>query len=258
MARKKKGGGGGHGGGGHDSAGGLRWLLTYADMITLLMAFFIMLYSISVLDVQKFKQMTSSFREVFGMGREKFNTSGTSMLESGQLGNVNVSGKAVVGSTPPELTNIEESIEKYLERLKLSGQIWVHSDERGSVISIFNEDFLFAAGSAEIKGKGQNVLQDIAKLIITLPNPIRLEGHTSNVPVSNVFFPSNWELSASRAGAVARFLMEVGGIDVKRMSVAGYGEHRPLVSNSNDANRRINNRTDIVILKSLEQKKEAR
>ncbi len=258
MGKKHK-GGGDHGGGGHDSAGGLRWLLTYADMITLLMAFFIMLYSISILDVEKFREMSSTFREVFGLGAVgKFHSGGTAVFESGNRSNVSVNSKESTGISPPELVNIEDNIEKYLEKLKLSGQIWVHSDERGLTVSIFNDDFLFAPGSAEMKGKGQNVLRDIARIIATIPNPVRIEGHTCNVPVSNVFFPSNWELSAARAGAVARFFIELGGVDVKRISVAGYGEHRPLVANSSDADRRVNNRTDIVLLKSIEQKREAK
>jgi chemotaxis protein MotB len=244
---RRKGGGGEGGGGGHDAGGGLRWLLTYADMITLLMAFFIMMYSMSVLNLQKVREVAFSIRSGFG-----------GPLEGGSYGRV-PEGKPTIRepilSTVPtgRLPDVTEELERYIKKRRLQKQVHTRVEERGLVVSLVSDYVLFDIGSADIRPSARPLLDTIAKIIEELPNAITVKGHTCSLPIRTVRFPSNWELSTQRATAVVRCFLERHGLPADRLAAAGYADSKPLMANDTEAHRKRNCRVDIVILKSMRE-----
>lgn len=258
MSRRRTRGGHGGGGGGHDSAGGLRWLLTYADMITLLMAFFIMMYAISFLDLKKFDALSKTLHEIFGGGKPTATTSGQGLLERGTPDGQRPVMVPFIVDTPPEMHEIEEGIERIIEHAHLTGRVLVWREERGLVVSLPTDGVFFARGSAELNEGTAKTLLTIASLLRRSNKPIRVEGHTCDLPIRTARFPSNWELSTGRAVAVARFLMERSHIAPSQLAVAGYAEQRPLFINTSEENRRMNRRVDLVLLTGAEARSEPR
>jgi chemotaxis protein MotB len=232
------------GGGGHDGGGGLRWLLTYADMITLLMAFFIMLYSMSILNLNKFKEVAVSIRSGFGGKME----GGTSVFEHQDRPD------SVPGDASPEGTKSVQDVAKdlasYIKEHALENSMSVSVEARGLIISVLSDNLLFPIGSAELRPGATDILDKISEVIRPISNPIMVEGHTCNLPIKTPQFPSNWELSAARACRVVRFLMEEYGIAPDRLGAVGYGDTRPVKPNDSEEHRRRNRRVDIVILTS--------
>ncbi|MGQ9486495.1 MAG: OmpA/MotB family protein [Armatimonadota bacterium] len=210
-----------------------RWLLTYADMITLLVALFIMLYSMSAVNQEKFGALASSMRREF-----------QSLPEH--------NGGKVVG-TGNVVDPIEQQavyLQQFLREKGLQTQVRVRHEERGLVISLLSDGTLFDLGSADLKPSARQVLDRVAEVLRAVPNPVLIEGHTDNLPIRTVQYPSNWELSAARAARVLRYLVQKGGIPAERLIAVGYAETRPLVPNSSPANRAQNRRVDIAVLKT--------
>ncbi len=231
-------------GGGHDSGGMMRWLLTYADMITLLTAFFIMMYSMSVLNLQKFKQVAMSVRSGFGG-----DTGGAGLVDKG--GVVYAQDKDNVPSPGPTLKAIMRYLNKYILRHNLKDVVQCRLTDRGLVISLTSDGLLFEKGRAAICPQARAVLHDMAVLLNRVQNEILVEGHTCDLPISTAEFPSNWELSTARATAVVRYLIANEGISARRIGAAGYADSRPFSPNTSEANRRLNRRVDVVIMSGL-------
>lgn len=210
-----------------------RWLLTYADMITLLVALFIMLYSMSAVNQEKFGALASSMRREFQALPEH-------------------NGGKVVG-TGNVVDPIEQQVvylQQFLREKGLQTQVLVRHEERGLVISLLSDGTLFDLGSADLKPSARQVLDRVAEVLRAVPNPVLIEGHTDNLPIRTVQYPSNWELSAARAARVLRYLVQKGGIPAERLIAVGYADTRPLVPNSSPANRAQNRRVDIAVLKT--------
>lgn len=243
-----------------------RWLITYADLITLLMIFFIIMYSMSQINAAKYAAVANSLSLVLsGQAMSVLETQGPSLAQgiSGQQmpegGNKNPSKQG-------ELEEVKKQIAEFIKAEdakagqkqaqgdqqgangKLSDQITVTEQERGLVIS-FKEALLFPSGSDVLTAKAHSIIVTVGRSLIDLPNYIRVEGHTDNIPISSGKFPSNWELSSLRAANVVHVLNAEAGVPSDRLSIIGYGEYRPLVTNDSEANRAINRRVDIVILK---------
>jgi chemotaxis protein MotB len=241
MGRKRKGGDEGHG-------NAERWLLTYSDMITLLMAFFMMLYSMSILNLARFHEVAISIRSGFN-GIQK--GSGMSSLNS--------SGQFTIKPSPIDglggvLSRAEMSqAQRQIEKSDVKNYVKIRQDERVLVISLITDKVLFPKGQADLTPNASHILAKVCDIVKvkTLPNNIRVEGHTCNLPIRTLKFPTNWELSSSRASRVVRYLIEEQGIAPEHLSAAGYADRRPLpgVSNDTEANRAKNRRVDIVILK---------
>ncbi len=234
----------------------MRWLVTYADMITLLLALFIMLYAISTLDIQRFKALVEEFQSLFAGG------GGVSVISGGRgilrLGAPESNKPLVVPLLPgkkPEMHDEEEALERYIERKGLEQKILVHRQERGLVVSLLTDGIFFERGSAELSEEARKVLREIAPVLISSQRLIRVEGHTCDLPIRTPRFGSNWELSVARATAVVRFLIACG-VPPSRLSAVGYGEYRPLVPNTSEENRRLNRRVDIVLLTEAAKKAE--
>ena len=226
-----------------------RWLLTYSDMITLLLALFIMLYTISTVDQGKYQALSTQLGIAFNGGR--------SILETGTPGGGNGSGSGT-GSTPdatpiggnistPAYTqeDIARLVGSLIESNGLSSMASVDVEERGVVIS-FQDALLFDSGSADINAKSQDMLKKLTVIANSCKNFIRVEGSTDDVPISGRF-ASNWELASQRAINVAKTLVGFG-VSASRISATSYGEFRPLVPNDTSEHRRLNRRVDIVFL----------
>lgn len=218
-----------------------RWLLTYADLITLLMIFFVLMYTISNLDKQKLAQVSASLSQAL-LGEK----SGKIIGES--PGPMVVPGQGQ-GEEAQAMAKAMESINKFIKDSKLEAKVSVHEEERGLVISI-KEPLLFASGSAVINNEYMGVLTKLGLALQGFPNAVKVEGHTDNVPISTSQFPSNWELSTARATNVLQYLIREVNIKPTRLSAAGYGEFRNIYPNDSEAHRGQNRRVDIVLLKS--------
>jgi chemotaxis protein MotB len=214
----------------------------------------------SQVDAGKFQQLSQSFASAFGNG-----SASLSAIQGGGSGNSLVDFPATAPSPiiPSQLEEqqmeaLQGEISEMVQSEGLSANVSVALQDRGIVITI-NEKVLFKSGSAEIEKESQDKVIKIGKDILSqIQNKhIRVEGHTDNVPMKSPLFPSNWELSASRATNVVRILVEQAGIDPKTISAVGYGEYTPLVPNTSDENRAKNRRVDIVILRESSSQGEA-
>ncbi len=223
-----------------------RWLLTYADLITLLLAFFVMLYVFSKQDTRKYDAMTMQLKAIFSGGAGV-------VVEGGRTGSQTIEAT----NEGPSDIQIRRELEKQIKELsQVEGQgnnISVITDERGIVIRIMDKAF-YDTGKADLKDRARETLDKIAPVIKTLPNEIRIEGHTDNVPINTYEFRSNWELSVRRATEVVRYLIENGGLTAQRISAAGYAEYRPVADNDSEANRALNRRIEIIVVNTADKK----
>jgi chemotaxis protein MotB len=216
-----------------------RWLLTYADLITLLLVFFIVLYSMSSVNQKKFEGLSQSLAIIFGnVGRSGVLEGGRSVIP----GNMHFKEKL-------NMQNTEERVKRLIAQMGLQGKVTTSYQERGLVISI-KDTVLFLSGSADLMDNAQQIIARVGQILAKMPNSIRVEGHTDNDYIHNERFFSNWELSTSRATNVLQYLIARTGIEPGRLSAAGYGEYRPKVPNTSDENKALNRRVDIVLLSS--------
>jgi chemotaxis protein MotB len=241
MARRRSVGGGG--GGGHEAAGMMRWLLTYADLITLMMAFFVIMYAMSKADTAKFNSLKASLAVAFktdGAGvNPVFDHQGTTPLDKVM---------SLDGQTQ-ETAEFQEVVRKIQENVKDPRAVGFIVDERGLTVR-FLDNVLFDLGSSELRMDSYSLLDAVGDALKNSQRYMRVEGHADNLPINTAQFPSNWELSASRSIAVTRYLIEKHGMDPRRLSSLGYGEYRPLYPNTSEENRSKNRRVDIVILRA--------
>lgn len=223
------------------------WITTFSDLMSLLLTFFILLYSMSTVDAEKFKQMSISLQGVLS------NLGHTSIVEP------------VVDDNGPDdeildfddidnLTDIDEKIlamydmvSEYVSEEGLDAKVSVDMDKRGVFVDI-KEAILFDSGSARIKESGHEVLKKIEGLVNNFDNDLVIEGHTDNVPSTTELYPSNWELSTARAVSVLRYLSEEESVEPRRLTATGYGEHSPIESNDTRENRAANRRVNILII----------
>lgn len=235
---------GSEGGGGHDGGGSLRWLLTYADMITLLMAFFIMMYSMSVINLAKFRNVAISIRSGFGgmlPGQSK-----SILFSDGQISYI---PSPLKGDSTGFAWQIIKPLQEYLDETPGAKKtVKVFVDKRGIVLSLPTDKVLFAPGKADIKPEAIPIMARIAGVIRSVANEVRVEGHTCNLPTKSAQFDSNWELSTTRATNVIRYMIHEQDIPADRLSAAGYADTRPLGENDTEQHRRRNRRVDFVIL----------
>lgn len=221
-----------------------RWLITYADLITLLMIFFVLMYTISNVNSKKFAQLSASMSQAL-LGQNSGLIIGEAPGPS-VIKDFNTPGGKTEAA---KMKDVKEQIEKYIEKKGLKGKVEVTPEERGLVISL-KEALLFNIGSAELTPGARDVIMSVGQMLAGMPNNIRVEGHTCNLPIKTAHFPSNWELSTARATNVVKFLINQVGMQPDKLSATGYGEFRPLGPNTSEINRAKNRRVDIVILKS--------
>lgn len=230
-----------------------RWLLTYADLMNLLLILFILLYTMANVDVAKYQQVAASMRAAFG-DQAAATVIGDSGGAPSMITLETTAPSPVVPASLEEqqMQEVQDTVEKLVSKLGLEGQVDVSLQERGIFISI-GEQVLFKSGSADIDEMAKGNIAKIGKEILAkIPGKqMRVEGHTDNVPISNSRFPDNQELSTARANNVWRVLVKDAGIDPGKLSASGYGEFRPKVANDTEEHRMQNRRVDIVILRDI-------
>lgn len=218
-----------------------RWLVSYADFITLLFAFFVVMYSISQVREEKLKAVAESMNEAF-------DTSSLAKIDPQVVKNLPT-------TIAPNL-QLYQKIQKALEEAKeLEGKVQAEMDKRGVVIRVA-DTLLFDTGKAEIRPEAKEVLSKVGGILADLNRPVKVEGHTDNEPIKTAHYPSNWELSTDRASVIVRYFIDVSKMEPSRLSTSGYAEFRPIGSNSTPEGRAKNRRVDIVVLSEHEATQE--
>ena len=226
------------------------WVVTFGDLMSLLLCFFVLLLSFSNMDAQKYKEMAGSMAKAFGVQRK----TKAFQIPKGQKIIARDFDKAHIAKREKE--EFGKEVEKAIVEAKLGDikdLIQVVVTENEVVIRMMGET-TFDSGKAEIRPQMAPLLKRIAAALQTTKGTIIISGHTDNVPVSGGRFLSNLELSAARATKVAEALLEQGNIDPRRLSVAGFGEHHPVESNDSTTGKEKNRRVEI-ILKGLDLSK---
>jgi chemotaxis protein MotB len=235
---------------GHENAE--RWLLTYADLITLLMVFFVVLYSMSSADSSKWKQISAALTQAFNVDVLKGQT-GTSIDDSSAAAAAPPIDSLISNQQVPQVSRIQSAVQAVLDQASQDGglqqpEVTVGTDREGVVIRL-SGSYLFDSGRAELKPNSFALLDAIAGQLKLEPNDIRVDGHTDATPlVGSALYPTNWELSSARALAVTRYLSETDNILPTRLEAAGFGEFRPIVPNDTREHRAMNRRVEIHLL----------
>lgn len=241
-----------HGGGGDGDGGGERWLVSYADFITLLMVLFVVLYSMGQVDVEKYKRLAESMRAAFTFGgpiqviETKIDQSGGTS-EDGESKPIVIPG---IPESPPKSEEVAGQLTQMLQGTGLGNEVSIQTNVEGVLISL-SEKLIFAPGSTDLPADAYPVLDTIAEMVAPLKNPLRLVGHTDDTPAPAPF-KNNWELSLARSAAVADYLVSKG-IDPARMTLAGRGPYAPIFPNDTPEHRSLNGRVDIVVIYEMEQ-----
>lgn len=256
-----------------------RWLVSYADMMTVLVALFIVLYAISAVDVDKFNQLRTSLAAGFGAPQVSILTDGAGVMPdtssqvtvptiddiipvlskdvANQLsvtGDGTASGVEIaaadLAAARAEYHSMEDlaaQIDAALAERGLGGALQFRINERGLIIGMVTDEVFFGAGSAVLTETAQIVVDTIAPYVVALPNEISIEGHANSLPTVSRY-ATNWELSADRATQVLRRLVEVGALPSNRAASVGFGEARPLLPNETPEGLAGNRRVDLVVL----------
>jgi len=237
-----------------------RWLVSYADFITLLFAVFVVLYAMGVSDKKKVEEVMKSISESFGMAK-----AGTSpkinVIDSQQITVIPAlkleakidpmshsrTGQGKTRATDKDFRQIKAAIEAYLVKKGAQDKVSLEITRRGLIVSLKEAGF-FASGQADIKPDAYELINTIAEVVTQYNNPLRLEGHTDNIPISTAHFPSNWELSTARATSGLKYLLKNFDVEADKISATGYAEFRPLAANETSEGRAKNRRVDLVML----------
>jgi chemotaxis protein MotB len=287
------GGGGGHKRRGHEEEheeheNHERWLVSYADMMTLLMVLFIVMFAISQVDQKKFMALKTGLSAGFGAPVAML-TGADGLLDvggavapdvpnlAGVAGNknadpkqaaatkaadeaalqkvvdlVNATSKAQVKTEVDSLKKAEAQLAKALAAAGLAKNASFRFDERGLIVTIATDSVLFDSGGATLLPGGRRILDTVSPTLLKLPNRLSIDGHTNSIPIATAQFPSNWELSTARATGVLRYLESSHGIPYSRMSATGFADTRPLFPASNPKALALNRRVEIVILARID------
>ena len=237
-----------------------RWLVSYADFITLLFALFVTLYAISQVDAKKMTTLAQSmqtafYTRAFDAGSRKLSLSDgiTPGVEQQKL--IEPASPVIRADLP--LQKVQAIVQQRLVKENSLDRVRLTQDRRGLVISLSEAGF-FDSGAATMKDSSLRVLDAIAESVLPVPNQIRIEGHTDNTPIHTGQFPSNWELSTARATQVILYLTSRFPVQASRLSAAGYGEHRPVARNATAEGRALNRRVDLVVLGEAAERQEPR
>jgi len=260
----------------HETENTDRWMVSYADFVTLLFAFFVVMYAISSVNEGKYRVLSDTLTDAFkappksptpiqigkttpksvnkeGLGKQVIKTIKTvePIEKIKPAEKVKVVEKVKILPKPErtyerEMKQIAETVSKSVQPLIDKGLIKVKQHKLWVEVEM-NTKILFTSANSEIEDEALPALKSLANVLKTLPNHIDVEGHTDNIPIKNEFFPSNWELSAARAASVVNLFSKYG-VDPTRLSSIGYGQYRPIASNASTTGRLRNRRVKVVIL----------
>jgi len=239
--------------GGRGRVGRDRWLVSYADFITLLFSFFVVMYAFAKADQQKQAQVAQAIESAFkDMGA--FSAAARNSAQSPNSAAVAAAMTAVMsantltaGDVKLDLDRIQRELSLALAKQVATNAVSIHMGRDGLVISLREAGF-FASGSATPKPEALPTLREIAETLGRTIYDVRVEGHTDNVPIHNEQFGSNWELSTARATSIARLFLALNAIPPDRLSAAGYAEFHPVAPNDTPEGRALNRRVDLVVM----------
>lgn len=241
----------------HEEHADETWLVPYSDLLTLLLALFIVLFAAAQVDAKKFEVLAQSFNAAFNggpsvmdkmslVGDENPNTS-PSQDKSQDMSQEKLREQV---QESEKLNEIKKKLDEYIGKNGLGGQLQTSLTEEGLVIRI-QDTALFESGRADLRPESERWGAAIARMLGTITQPVIISGHTDNVPINTYEFPSNWDLSSKRALNFMKFLLsqEDAGLNPARFSAIGYGEYRPIDSNTTDDGRAKNRRVEVLILR---------
>jgi chemotaxis protein MotB len=232
------------------------WIVTYSDLVTLLLTFFILLYSFSVIDIVKFRAFITSFQ---GSGVLDWSSSPlqerspqdthqpTEVTATPSQQEIPVLDQISQVNQVNPLLEVYHTVQAFLQESGLEDLVGVRYEDRGIALDI-RDRVLFDTGKADLRPEARQLLDKLSELLKKLPFQISVEGHTDNRPINTLEFPSNWELSAERAVRVVRYLVEQKGLDPRQFAAVGYGEHKPVAPNTSLENMALNRRVVIMII----------
>ena len=225
-----------------------RWLISYADFMTLLFAFFVVMYAISVVNVGKYRVLSDALGDAFGGRGAAANN--TAVEQTFSLPNI-VARKRLdaMRREKDRLTTLARELAARLGPLVKEGKVRVTQNSRGVSVEI-NASVLFAPGDATLTDASREALSAVAVLLKTDPHAVQVEGHTDDVPIANPLFPSNWELSSVRASSVVRLFID-SGMAPARLTAVGHGSNLPVASNDTPEGRARNRRVAVTIISAL-------
>jgi chemotaxis protein MotB len=241
-----------------------RWIISYADFVTLLFAFFVVMFSTASSDRKKVDAVSESVRSALEQGQItnvgsaiKAVLNGTSSKQEAGASTPSVKGKdtdpkrvEMTVPAPVELASSLKLLEKELHKEIQNGDVSLRMEPRGLAIS-FKQAAVFDSGQDVVKRSAYEAIQKVAHAVSLIPNQVRLEGNTDNVPIHNERFHSNWELSVSRSIAILNLLVDKYEVPKSRLGAAGYADVAPIASNDTEEGRAKNRRVDVVILSEV-------
>jgi len=239
-----------HGGG---DGGGERWLVSYADFITLLMVLFVVLYSMGQVDVEKYKQLAESMRAAFSFGGRikvidsKINQGGGTD-EDGKPNPIVVPG---IPKKPPKSEEVAGDLTQMLSDHNLGNGVSVQTNIEGVLISL-SEKLVFEPGTANLQEEAFPVIDTIISMLSQIENQVRIVGHTDDSPPTDPRYPTNWELSVGRSMVIAEYLISKG-VAPERLVISGRGQYEPIFPNDTPEHRVLNSRADIVVIYTVEK-----
>ena len=229
-----------------------RWLVSYADFITLLMVLFVVLYSMGQVNVEKYTQLTESMRTAFSIGGPA-QVVDSQINQAGGTSEDGTSKPIVIPGIPEGPTQSEEvagQLTAMLSSQNLGNEVSVQTNIEGVLISL-SERLIFKEAQTELPAEALQVLDTIVEMLRPIDNKIRLVGHTNNTPSANPQYPTNWELSLARATSVAKYLIN-SGIAPERLIISGQGEYAPVFPNDTEQHKELNARVEIIIIYKLD------
>jgi len=248
MSRKKK-----HHAEHHEEHADESWLVPYADILTLLLALFIVLFASADANKTKFTAMAQSLSAAFSGSPSVFdnNTTITPELSASKpdKSKDEASKEQAQLQETVQLLQVKKEIDKYINTNNLTGDLSTALTEDGLMIRI-KDSALFPSGSADLRPESQRFGEEIAKMIASLPQKIVISGHTDNIPIHTREFPSNWELSSRRAVNFMKYLLAQENLKPERFSAIGYGEYRSMAGNDTEDGRAKNRRVEVLIMRN--------
>ena len=223
------------------------WVMTFADLVTLLMVFFILLFAMGSIEEEKWKQIKSSMRDALGQEKipEAGIREGLDVIKEQVLDETTVHAVDEVGAmVAKEVEEIASEVEEFVFKNKLAGKVEVSSDERGAIVTL-SDTVMFPPGKSRMTYTGDEIIKQVFDILKQFSYQVKIEGHTDNVPMNTQQYPSNWELSAARAAEVARKLVKAG-FNPTNLSIEAFAQYRPKVPNDSRQGRATNRRIEIV------------
>lgn len=245
--------------------GAPEWMTTYSDLVTLLLTFFVFLFSMANIDKQKFEAVAYSLRSTFmnlSNGELYQNNNGKDLISLNELtgqpkdleekitnkDKYDNTGYAGEGHSLEKMEDFKDEVEKLIAIMDLGEYIKIIETESEIILRI-NSVILFDLGKADIKSSGKESLKKLGELLKKLDSEAVVQGHTDNLPINTMLFPTNWELSTKRATNVVLFLVDECSLNPRKLTATGNGEFKPVAPNDSEENRQKNRRIDVVIQK---------